>query len=137
MYLFSKKTLEGKRCNIRGDVSSVSQRGFFFIVFWSANSNQTQSHCAVRGTLITNPRLPVSPIDCLFVRIFEREMSPSEKKKKKKTDLLSNTAKSGLSLSHCVLIIKTKRLFRENYTGQRGWRQRRWRRKHMKKKDLI
>lgn len=58
MCLFSKKTLEGKWCNSRGEVSSDSWRGSFFIVLWSANSNQTQSQCAVRGALITNPSPP-------------------------------------------------------------------------------
>lgn len=34
----------------------------------------------------------------------------------RKTDLLSNTEKNHLSLSFCELIMKTKKLFRENYT---------------------
>ena len=80
MFLVIKKTLEGTWSSSWGEVSSVSRRGCFFIVFSSANSNQTQSHRAARATLITSPRLPASPIDCLFVRIFEREMFPSEKK---------------------------------------------------------
>lgn len=64
---------------MRWSVIAFMERLFFSTLLWSANSNQTQSQCAVRGTFITNPRRPASPIDCLYVRIFEREMYPSEK----------------------------------------------------------
>lgn len=81
----------------------------------SAGSNQT-TLSAMRAPLIPNPRLPTAPIDRLFVRRFER-----------KTVLFSDTAERSLSLSHCVLIMKTKRLFRENDMRPCGWRKRRWR----------
>lgn len=47
--------------NTRGSVTD------FLASFLSADSNQKQSDCAMRDTLITSPHLLASPIDCLFV----------------------------------------------------------------------
>lgn len=44
-------------------------------------------------------------------------MYPSEKKKKKTDPVLNTAKKEGLSLSHCVSIMKTKRLFKRKLHG--------------------
>lgn len=77
----------------------------------SANSNQSRSHGGVRSLLITNPSLPVSPIDCLFVAIFDRE-----------TVLLLNAAKERFVCSLLRIDHEDERLFRENYPVQCEYR---------------
>lgn len=116
--LFSKKTLERKVMQLmrwsvicfNGEAPFSSRYGLPIVIRHSLTAPREALSLQILASL------HLLLIVCLSG--YLREKCTHLRKKKKKTDPVLNTAKKeGLSLSHCVSIMKTKRLFKRKLHG--------------------